>query len=128
MMSIRILLAALAFLLSAAAASAGEVRPFDAAAFEAAQSAKKPIVVHVTATWCPTCQAQIPIVQSLADDPANVDLLVFTVDFDTQTDVLRRFDVRHQSTLIAFHGSEERMRSVGDTNAGRIAALVASAQ
>lgn len=127
-MSIRILLALLAFLLPAAVASAGEVRPFDAAAFEAAQSAQRPIVLHVTATWCPTCQAQIPIVQSLADDPTNGDLLVFTVDFDTQTDVLRRFNVRHQSTLIAFRGTEERARTVGDTNPDRIAALVASSQ
>lgn len=127
-MSIRIPLAALALLLSVVAAGAGEVRPFDAAAFEAAQGAQKPIVVHVTATWCPTCQAQIPIVRSLADDPANPDLIVFTVDFDTQANVLRRFDVRHQSTLIAFHGTDERSRSVGDTNPGRIAALVAAAR
>jgi thiol-disulfide isomerase/thioredoxin len=127
-MSIRALLAVLAFLLSAVAASAGEVRPYDAAAFEAAQGAQKPIVIHVTATWCPTCQAQIPIVQSLADDPANAELLVFTIDFDTQIDVLRRFNVRHQSTLIAFRGTEERARTVGDSNPDRIAALVASAQ
>jgi thiol-disulfide isomerase/thioredoxin len=127
-MFIQIRLAVFAFLLSAAAANAGEVRPFDAAAFEAAQAAQKPIVIHATATWCPTCQAQIPIVQSLADDPENGDLLVFTVDFDNQTDVLRRFNVRHQSTLIAFRGTEERARTVGDTNPDRIAALVASAQ
>lgn len=127
-MFIQIRLTVFAFLLSAAAANAGEVRPFDAAAFEAAQAAQKPIVIHVTATWCPTCQAQIPLVQSLADDRENGDLLVFTIDFDTQTDVLRRFNVRHQSTLIAFRGTEERARTVGDTNPDRIAALVASAQ
>jgi thioredoxin 1 len=119
----RLVLAALAF---AGPALAGEVRPYDAAAFEAAEAAGAPVVIHVTASWCPTCHAQTPIVRSLADDPANPDLLVLVVDFDTEQDVLRRFGVRHQSTLIAFRGGEERARSVGDTRPAGVAALVAA--
>lgn len=123
-MTIRTILASLAFLASAGAAHAGEVVPYDAQAVARAQAGGAPIVIHVTAPWCPTCRAQKPIVQSLAEDPANPDLIVFDVDFDTQQDVLRQFDVRYQSTLIAFRGTEERMRSIGVTDPAGIADLI----
>ena len=110
----------------AAATLAGEVRPYSAEAFAAAQADNAPIVVHVTAEWCPTCHVQRPIVRSLAEDPANPDLLVFEVDFDRDKDVLRQFGVRSQSTLIAFRGEEERARSVGVTNPAAIADLIAA--
>jgi thioredoxin 1 len=74
----------------------------------------------------PDVPCATPIVHALAEDAANPDLLVFEVDYDTQGDALRRFGVRHQSTLIAFRGIEERGRSVGDTSREGIAALVAA--
>ena len=122
----RLILSGAVFLLFAAAAAAGEVRSYDAEAFAAAQADNAPIVVHVTADWCPTCLAQRPIVRSLADDPANPDLLVFEIDFDRDRNLLRQFDVRSQSTLIAFRGKEERTRSIGATNPGAIADLIAA--
>lgn len=125
-MSFRTVLAAIALILSTSFAGAGEILAYTEKAFGAAQAEGKPIVIHVTASWCPTCRAQTPIVESLAADDANPDLVVFTVDFDTEGEVLRAFGVRHQSTLIAFRGGEERMRSVGETSRDGIAALVAA--
>jgi len=46
------------------------------------------------------------------------------VDFDAAKDVLRRFRVQHQSTLIMFKGRTEVGRSTGDTDPNRIQALV----
>ena len=123
-MNFRIAALLLSFAL-ATPAMAGVVKPWDAAAFAAAQADNAPILVHVTASWCPTCHAQIPVVSSLAADPSNPDLIVFDVDFDSQKDILRQFNVRAQSTLIAFHGAEERTRSVGVTDPAAITALVA---
>lgn len=57
-------LALLAGLFIAAAAWAGG-KPFDAATFEAAQKAGKPILVAIHADWCSTCRAQDPVVSSL---------------------------------------------------------------
>ena len=34
---------------------AGAERPYEAGAFAAAQEAGKPILIDVTASWCPTC-------------------------------------------------------------------------
>ena len=109
---------------ASAPALAFEPRTFDAKAFEAAQMAGKPILIEVTAPWCPTCKAQKPILSSLGKDPRFKDLVAFEIDFDTQKDLLRKFDVRMQSTLISFKGTNEVGRSTGDTNASSIEALL----
>ena len=75
---------------------------FTPAAFAAAQQAGKPILVAVHASWCPTCAKQRPIIESLAAAPENKDLVILVVDFDAQKDIVKSFDVRMQSTLIAF--------------------------
>jgi thioredoxin 1 len=94
--------------------------------FAAAQKAGKMILVDVWASWCPTCKAQAPILSSILKSDKNIAL--FRVNFDTQGDVLAAFGVQQQSTLIMFKGDKETARSVGDTDAGSIAALVASAK
>ncbi|GJD28784.1 hypothetical protein PMNALOAF_0013 [Methylobacterium adhaesivum] len=123
-----LLLAALALALSplagSAPARAGEVVPFEAEAFAAAQKAGRPILVEVSAPWCPICKSQKPILAKLAADPRFKDLVIFDVDFDSRKDVLRRFDARMQSTLIAFKGAVETGRSVGETQPEWIEGLV----
>ena len=99
--------------------------PFTQAAFEASEKAGKPILVHVTAPWCPTCMAQKPILARLTGDPKYHDLVVYQVDFDSQKDVLKTLGVQTQSTLIAYHGAKEAARSAGDTKPASIEALVA---
>lgn len=116
-------LAALGPLL-AAPARAGEIVPFEVDAFAAAQQAGAPILVAVAAPWCPICKAQKPILAKLAAEPRFRMLRVFTIDFDTQKDLLRRFDARMQSTLIAFKGTREAGRSVGETQAEWIEGLL----
>lgn len=110
--------------LGAPAAHAAE-QTYSKAAFDAAQRAGKPILVAVHAPWCPVCSAQKPILSALESEPRYAGLLVFTVDFDTQKDALKRFGAQKQSTLIAFNGGKETARSVGDTSAESISALVA---
>lgn len=105
-------------------ASAAGPQPFDDAAFAAAQKAGKPIFVAIHASWCPTCKAQTPILAGLMADSKFKNLMYFTVDFDSQKDLVRRFGARMQSTLIAFKGANEEGRSVGDTNRESIAALL----
>ena len=109
------------------AAHAATVAGYDQAAFAAAQQAGKPILVHITAPWCPTCAAQKPILARLEADPAYRDLLVFNVDFDSQKDVVAALGARAQSTLIVYRGATEQGRSAGDTKAASIEALVARA-
>ena len=107
--------------------SAMDKKPFDQKAFEAAQAAGKPILVEVSAPWCPVCKAQAPILSRLKSEAKFKELVSFDIDFDSQKDLLKKFNVQKQSTLIVFKGKEEAGRSTGDTNAGSITALLGKA-
>jgi thioredoxin 1 len=120
-----ILIAAVAATVAAMTpAIAASPKPFDAKAFDDAQKAGKPILVAIHASWCPTCKAQTPILGELTTDPKFKSLAYFIIDFDSQKDLVNRFGARMQSTLIAFKGSKEEGRSVGDTDRNSIAALL----
>ena len=115
----------LAVALSAAgAANAADRALFTQVAFEAAQKAGKPMLIEVTAPWCPVCKAQKPILSELTAAPKFKDLAIFEVDYDSQKDVLKTLNVQMQSTLIAFKGGKEVGRSTGDTNKSSIASLL----
>ena len=116
--------AAIFTLMAALPASAAERIPFEAGAFAAAQKSGKPILVEVSAPWCPTCQAQKPILDGLLTKPELKNLVTFEVDFDSRKDVLRTLNVRTQSTLIVYKGAKEMGRSVGDTSVETITAMV----
>ena len=109
------LLAAILAPILTAPARAGEVVPFEAEAFAAAQAAGRPILVQISAPWCPICRAQKPILAALSADPRFKTLAVFTIDFDTQRELVRRFGAQMQSTLIVYRGGTEVARSVGET-------------
>ena len=108
-------------------AVAAEQAPYSASAFAAAQAAGKPVVVDVTAPWCSTCAAQKPIVQALLKEPEFKNLVLLHVDFDTQKALLRKLNVREQSTFVVYKGRDEVGRSTGDTDKASIAALFAKA-
>ena len=108
-------------------AFAGVEQPYTQQAFENSQHEGRPILVHITAPWCPYCAKQRPILDSLENKAAFKDLVVYNIDFDTQKDFVRAMGAQKQSTLIVFHGIAEKARSVGDTNAGSIEALLEKA-
>ena len=106
---------------------AAEFAPFTPEAFGAAQAAGKPILVDISAEWCPTCKAQAPIIKDVTSRDAFKAMIVFEVDFDTQTDVVRSLGANMQSTLIVFKGKDEVARSVGETDPAAIEAQLAKA-
>ncbi len=124
MLTRRATLAAALFVAISLPASAAQKARFTPAAFAAAQAADASILVHISAPWCPTCKAQHPILEKLEAQPKFDHLKVFDVDFDSQKEVVRFFKATMQSTLIVFKGGAETGRSVGDTDATSIAALL----
>ena len=100
---------------------------FEQKAFEDAQAAGKSILLHVAATWCETCHAQREVLNKLETEGAFKDLVILTIDYDTQKDIMRSFGVTKRSTLIAFKGKTETGRVTGTTNAAKIKALMTQA-
>jgi thiol-disulfide isomerase/thioredoxin len=116
---------ALSAALSLGTAAFAMDQKFDQKAFDAAQAAGRPILIEVSAPWCPVCKAQAPILSKLKIETRFKNLASFSIDFDSQKDLLKKFNVQKQSTLIVFKGKQEAGRSTGDTNAGSIEQLLA---
>jgi thiol-disulfide isomerase/thioredoxin len=108
-------------------AAVGAAKPFDQAAFDAALAAGGPVLVEVSAPWCPVCKTQKEILADLLARPDHAAVAAFDIDFDTQKDLVRAFGATSQSTLIVFKGGAEVGRSVGDSSREGVTALLASA-
>jgi thiol-disulfide isomerase/thioredoxin len=106
-----------------AGARAAEHVSWNQAAFAAAQDSGKSIIVEVTAPWCPICAKQKPTIAALEQDPKFAQAVIFSVDFDSEKDVLKQLHVSMQSTLIAFKGKVEEARSTGVTDPAELRAL-----
>jgi thiol-disulfide isomerase/thioredoxin len=101
-----------------------EPTAFTQPAFEAAQQGK-PILVQITASWCPICAKQRPILSQLEAEPRFKNLVVYNIDFDAQKDQVRAMGAQKQSTLIVFNGATEKGRSTGETDSAAIQGLLA---
>lgn len=110
----------------AAPASAGQIRPFDRATFQALETRNASTVVFVHASWCPICRAQETTIKRLLVTPAYRNVTVLTIDYDTQKPFWTSFGAQKQSTLIGFHGRRESARLAYDADPQKVTALVAS--
>jgi thioredoxin 1 len=99
---------------------------FSDAAFKAAAKSGRPVLIEFHADWCPTCRAQEKVVNKLVGSTYS-NVLVLRVLFDSQKDLLRRFGVRQQSTLILYKNGNEVGRAVGVTSSSGIASLLSRA-
>ena len=104
-----------------------QMTKFSAAALAAAQSSGKAVLVEISAPWCPTCKAQKPILEKLLTSDKFKSFITLDIDFDSQKSDVAALKANMQSTLIVYKGSKEVGRSVGDTNAASIEALLAKA-
>lgn len=99
--------------LLASTANAGEIVPASMEAYKQASMAKKPIIMHIHASWCPVCAKQNPAIEALMKEPEFKDVVVFKIDFDTDKALVEQLGVKSQSTLIAAKGPVEIDRMVG---------------
>ncbi len=128
MIARRACLALIAIALSGRGAlAAPAAQPFDEKAFAAALAAGGPVIVHVSAPWCPICRAQKPILDRLRDQPRFRDFALFQIEFDTDKASMRRVGARLQSTLIVYRDGREIAHTVGDREEGWIEDLLEKA-
>ncbi len=123
MKQVRALLASFALAAASTVVPAAE-SPFDQKAFEELRNTGKPSVIHVYATWCGTCKVQAGIVTPLLTEPEFASLTLLKADFDKEKTLLQALGVSDRSTFVAFKGSTEVGRSVGDMNKESIAGLM----
>lgn len=96
-------------------------------ALAAAQKSGKPVLVEVSAPWCPTCRAQKAVLAELGKQEKFKNFVTVEVDFDSQKDALKTLKANMQSTLIVYKGDKEMGRLVGDAKKESIEALLSKA-
>lgn len=106
------------------AAHALTVKPYTAADLAAAQNAGAPVALHFSADWCPSCQDQSRVFETLKTDPALAKMTILVVDYDKAQDLRKSMTVRAQSTIVVFKGKTEVTRNGGDTAADKIKATL----
>ena len=79
-------------------------------------SNNKNVLVHVHATWCPSCKVQKKILDSM--DQSKFKLL--EVDFDSDKEFLKANKIFQQSMLVAFINGKEHKRVFGITKKDKI--------
>jgi len=84
------------------------------------------VAVLFHADWCPTCRAQDKVLQSLKSE-SGLDLTVLVANYDTETDLKRRFKINSQSTFVVLKGQKEVARLVGVTSSDGIRAALKAA-
>jgi thioredoxin 1 len=95
--------------------------------FDAVMSAKKPVLIMVSASWCPVCRVQENVVRRLlAPEAAYADVTFLRVDFDSQKPEVKYFKADTQSTLITFRNGKETGRMVGSTDTAKIKAFTST--
>ena len=115
---------AVAFVLSAGSALAGEIQPYKAAAFEEAKAAGKTVLLDFHADWCPVCRKQGPVIESLVQEGKFKVIVAFQVNYDDETALKKQLKVTSQSTLIVFKGGKEVSRATGVVDKTDIRALI----
>ena len=120
-----ICIASAGLMVLASAAHALTTKPFTDADFAAAQATGKPVAVHFTATWCPTCKAQEKALGVLKADPALANVTLLTSDYDQSKALQKQMSVKAQSTFVVFKGKVEVARSSGEVEPKEIKTLLA---
>ena len=124
------LLAVFSFIAITANSAFGQTPVDYTTAFQRAQAGDKPLLVLVTATWCPPCQQMknITIPQLMKNDTFK-DCHWATVDFDAENEIAMQLtEGKGVPQLLMFEkrdGKWIRRRMAGFKNAPTVAAFVA---
>ncbi len=79
---------------------AGAYQNFSQAAYDAALTDGKTVILDFHADWCPTCRANAPIIEAVFSSNSNTDLVGFQVNYDTEIALKKTFNIQSQSTII----------------------------
>lgn len=77
--------------------ASGRYVPYTAADFAAAKGKKR--VLFFFAPWCPTC---VPTDKNFQTNPDGIpeDVILFKVDYDSSTDLKRKYGITYQHTFV----------------------------
>ena len=73
----------------------------------------KTVFVDFYADWCPPCKKLSPIIEEIADENTNEDLLFVRINIDDEENLANKYGIQSIPTLVLIQNGEEVDRSVG---------------
>jgi len=86
---------------------------FNAADFEEALASNSLMMVDFWATWCGPCQRLGPVIEQLAEEYEDQNVIIGKVDVDQEPELARQYGVMTIPTVIFFRDGQELERKVG---------------
>ena len=86
---------------------------FNEEGFDKALSSDKLMMVDFWATWCGPCQMLGPVIEQLAEEYEEQDVIIGKVDVDQWPELAQRYGVMSIPTVIFFENGQEIDRKVG---------------
>jgi thioredoxin 1 len=81
--------------------------------FEEIIKSKKLVYVYFEAPWCGACKMLHPILNELADENKEKDVLVTIVDVDTEKELAQRFRIMSIPQLVVFKNGKQEFQGSG---------------
>jgi thioredoxin 1 len=85
-------------------------------------SQHRPVLVYFSASWCPSCKAMKPSVQSFTRSSPNVALV--QVDIDASPEIASRYKVQAVPTVILFKRGQAVLSRPGVLSGAELDALL----
>lgn len=89
------------------------LRHFDEESFHEALASNQLLMVDFWATWCGPCQMLGPVIEQLAEEYEEQDVMIGKVDVDENPALAQRYGVMSIPTVVFFKDGEEFDRKVG---------------
>ena len=86
---------------------------FSEEGFDKALATNSLMMVDFWAAWCGPCQRLGPVIEQIAEEYEDQDVIIGKVDVDQEPELARRFGVMNIPTVIFLKDGEELERKVG---------------
>ena len=81
--------------------------------FQEALTSKKVVFVYFEAPWCGACKMLHPILNELADENKEKDILIAVVNIDKEKELAREFRIMSIPQLVVFKNGQRDFQGSG---------------
>ena len=85
----------------------GSYTTYSAESVDSALASGKKVALFFHATWCPSCKA---LDKTLSAETVPSDVVVFKVDYDSSTELKKKYGVTGQHTIVTLDANKNKVK------------------